>query len=636
MKEPAETLARSHGQVSPLFPAVPGEKAFELRSSGALLFLIPKSPAALLARLINDFGEDIRASSYISHGHVAVVVQLEDRDSCERLAADLDADLRAIEIWPFAGDLVSTADTIVREPSPVAGWIQPPPIDSTELQSEARAQVDQFNSNLAMFGRLASLYAPELAELVSAVRDSVAFVVERLVELHTSGGDGAVREALGLEVHLVEVNAILTIYTSQIGSGSSPLGGDLFPVGEYSLLGIGSMCRGAWRIYSHLNRTFSRHDHAGIIQRAYPSQPPFDPYAPSGRVDYSAWNRLALRVEELDEAPEDEARQHIPYFSSRWGFHESWNAISLSWQCLYAAASKEWNLLTITHEYLHAHVRDIFGVILDPEAVDLISQLLEDYNSKRPGANALASMRLAYVEAIMAIDTAMNVAETVSGTRQSIDTTVPDQVSEEDLRILYKRHTELIHEIVVHVLDYWYIYDGRDDVYVNSIWSSWSLVPSVANRVPYYVLRTLAALASTSPPGTNPAMFEDAASRLLDCLKAIEVRDRARPVVNEAIRLLEQPESRRRLGIQFSSARFVVELTLHFFKDSRLNAALVRDDAIAVVDDTRTYNVEFGTYPGLEIDSPVAFLLDRFPGYEEQAGSDRVEHESIWQMLQLV
>jgi len=627
-------LSRSHGQASPLFPAIPGGREFSLPEVGAVLFIVARSPSSLLAKLINDYG-DVKVNTYIGHGHAAIVVCQPSLQECEALATALSPEIRGFEIWTISGGLVLTEQSILCEPLPDGSWIQPTPVEFSHLQSEARAQVEQFNSNLALLGRLASMYAPETAELCLAIRESVAFIVERLLELQEGAEEGSVHESIGLEAHLVEVNSILTIYSSQLGSGSLPLGEDLFPVGEYSLLGIGAMCRGAWRIYSHLNQTFSQHDHAGIVQRAYPLLPPFDPYAPRGRVDYSGWNQHAIRVENLDEAPEAEARLHIPYFSSRWGFHESWNAISLSWQCLYAAATKEWNLLTITHEYLHAHIRDIFGVIFDPSAAD-VSQVLSDYNGKSRGDNALASMRLAYIEAVVMIETMTDLSEVVSGTRQQIPGTIPDRLTEHLLRDLFKRHTELVHEIVVHVLDYWYIFDGRDDVYVNSIWSSWSLVPSVASRVPYYVLRTLASLASTSPPGTNPAMFEDAASRLLACLKSMGSRERERPVVNEAIRLLEDKESRQKLGIQFAASRFVVEITLHFFKDSRLNAALVRDGGMAVIDGHRTYNMQFGDYPGLVIESPVAFLLDRFPGYEDQAGSERVEHESIWQMLQLV
>lgn len=631
---PVEILHRSHAQVSPLFPAIPGGDAFSVADAGALLLLVPKSPSSLLARLVNDFGE-IRNHTYISHGHASVIVKRPTARDCEALAAQFIDEVRGFEIWSMNGDMIDPELSVMREPSPDIAWQQPEPIAVNALHSEARAQVEQFNSNLSVFGRLASLYAPETHELALAIRDSVAFVVSRLAQLQADEDEESIRESIGLEVHLVEVNAVLTIYCSQLGSGALPLGSDLFPVGEYSLLGIGSMCRGAWRIYSHLNQTFSRHDHAGIIQRAYPKLPPFDPYAPRGRIDYSEWNQLAIRVEDLDETPETESRQHIPYFSSRWGFHESWNAISLSWQCLYAAATKEWNLLTITHEYLHAHIRDIFGVIFDPERAD-ISKVVSDFNSKSKGDDALASMRLAYIEAVVMIETMAWTAGKVDGTNQEIETFVPDRLSVDQLRALYRRHTELVHEVVVHVLDFWYVYDGRDDVYVNSIWSSWSLVPSVANRVPYYVLRTISALASTSPPGTNPAMFEHAAARLLESLRLINSRERVRPVVNEAIRLLEDPESRRKLGTQFAGSRFVVELTLQFFKDSRLNAALVRDTGVAVIDGHRTYNMEFGDYVGLSIESPIAFLLDRFPGYEDQAGSDRVEHESIWQMLQLV
>ena len=71
---------------------------------------------------------------------------------------------------------------------------------------------------------------------------------------------------------------------------------------------------------------------------------------------------------------------------------------------------------------------------------------------------------------------------------------IPERLGAPDVHEAIRSHSDFIQEIAVHVLDFRYIFASRDQEYVDSIWSSWSLVPSVVDRVDRYVLRTLCAL----------------------------------------------------------------------------------------------------------------------------------------------
>lgn len=582
---------------------------------------------------MNDF-DDVASHTYLSHGHACLVLFLADVSACDAVVQDLGAEVSAYEVWPYCDSTLG--DVFTREPQDDRTWGHPEPIVSTGVGFEAAAQVAQFNANLSMLSRFAALYAPETRVLVDSLHASASSYVERLRAAATSGDEDHIRQTLHLEGVLVETNAVLTLYCSQLSSGALPLREDVFPVGEYSLLGIGAMTRAAWRIYSHLNGTFAEYDNVGVVARMYSKAAAFDPYAPSGRIDYRAWRRLRSNIPDLTDGRPGEYLHHVPYFSSRWGFHESKHSISMSWQCLYASASREWNLLTLTHEYLHSHVRGMLAHVLLPQDGDLAVKMSEMYDARERGANALESLQIAFVEALLGLQSTTTLAGLVSGGDQEVSVDMPEKIDPDVLRSLHRRHADLVHEIIVHVLDFRYVYDGRDDSYVDSIWSSWAQVPSVPGKIEHYVLRTLCALAATSTEERTPAMFEDVAGRLRRELAAIENRPRIRPVVRRALDLLDDDVARRRLGVEFIGARYIVELALNFFLDDRLTAALVRDDLTSPGDGRRTYGLEVGDYRGEAIASPIGFLLDAFEDYPAEIDAGTVEQRSVWQMLQLV
>lgn len=629
-------LGLNHALASPLFPAAPVGKPAILRESGAVVFLVPRSPTALLARLMNDEGREVADNVYISHGHASAVLLLDGADEAGDLLSRLDTDLLGYEMWPYEDGRLLRGQCQLREPTLPADWTPPSDIVPVGVSFEAEAQFRQFNANLAVFAQVGARYSPELEPVVIWLSNSMSGVSVELGELaRDAEQDTAIRRSIALESVLVEANAVLTIYSSQVGSGSLPLAGSRFPVGEYSLLGIGGMCRAAWRIYSHLNETFARFDHAGLLSRSYRSMPPFDPFAPLRQFHYRSWAESGAGLATIADSQPGEARQHLPYFSSRWGFHESLHSISMSWQCLHASATKEWNLLTLTHEFLHAHVRGILAHVLDVDTAGS-ARLVQLYNDRESGTNAHEAMQVAYIRAIVGIMSTGRLAEQITGqTEESLTSTSPGRIDSKALQRLVRSHNLLLQEIVVHVLDFLYVYDGRDDDYVNSIWSSWSLVPSVNDRIEHYVLRTVCALAVTSPKKHPTEVFEDAADRLEASIAPLITRARLRPAIHAALATLQQLQSRRRIGAQFIGAMYVVELTRHFLYDPELNAALVRDDHTTVIDGQRTYAVQVGDYLGEGIASPVGFLLDRFKDYSDQAGEAETEYESIWQMLLL-
>jgi hypothetical protein len=633
-----DALAGERSRTSPLFPAKVDATPACLGEAGAIAFLLPRSPTEVLAILVNDKPVEIQDATYITHGHACAVVLLPSLDTARELVDSLDGLLLGSEIWPYADGQVDVGSIDVRETTR-ADWDCPAEVSTDGIGFEAGAQIRQFNANIELFTHIARRIAPELQELIAWLGDSVADLAGEIRELTPLGetSDAAVRKVISNESVIVELNAVLTLYCSQVASGSLPLSTSSFPVGEYSLLGIGGMIRAAWRIYSHINQVFSTFDHVGKVQRRYREQPSFDPIHPTQRVDFTVWEGHEASFTVLKDDTAEPARIHIPYFSSRWGFHEALHSISVSWQCLHASATKEWNLLTLTHEYLHSHVRDLLAEFLNVGVEpDGMAKLLDRVHRKEHGANAFESMQVAYVEALAGIRAAERLAGKLVPGVDKAQAAVPANISAVQLIQLRRDHAGLVDEIIVHVLDFLYFYAGDTDAYVNSIWSSWSLVPSVNDQIELYVLRTLCALAATSPEQDPQELFADVTARLAAALAPLATRDRTRPAIGGALELLADDQSRKRLDARFIGARYVAKLASCFFYDAALNAALVRDETATIGENGRTYALTTGDYRGEVIESPVGFLLDRFEAYSDQAGSDGAEYESVWQLLQLI
>jgi hypothetical protein len=635
LDRPESALNSFGGRASPLFAASQaGTVVLPPRST--IAFVVPVSPQSLLARLLNDYDESVASRTFVTHGLASVLLVSEDPTSLRRLLEDLKSDIRAFELWPVDDGLVRMADIEVNVPDVSAEpWCHP--IPSSALEFGMAAQVRQFNSNIAYLSAHASRYVPEYRPMIDWLHDSVTRLSHDHARLAERDGldDDEIRRLIGLETLLIELNAILTLFISQAVNGSIPILERSYPVGEYSLLGVGGMVRAVWRLYHHLHKVFADFDHAGRIKARYQGISPFDPFSPATRIDYSAWIHSGASVGRIDVSSERSGRMHLPHFSSRWGFHESYYGLSVSWQCIHAGATKEWNLLTITHEFLHSHVRDILGVILDVNDKAGIAALVARYNNREHGHNALESMQLALVEALVGIRGAGRLSNKMLPGATRAEAEVPQDLVADDLIELMRAHGGFIHELVVHVLDFLYVYNGRDEQYVNSIWSSWALVPIVNDRIDHYVLRTLCTLSVTSTMDSPEEVYADAVHRLEHLLSPLQGRERTRPAIDSALSVLRDETWIRRLGVEARAARYVVKLAESFLFDGQLNAALVRDSGTTVGADGRTYALSVGEFRGEEIESPVGLLLDRFAGYPDHAAED-VEYESLWQMLILV
>jgi hypothetical protein len=630
---PHEPLSNA-GAVSPIFGAFGGSPP-ALPQSGAVVLLFPKSPRLALHAIANNWSEEERSTAFVSHGLASVGFFAHTPERAQDLAASLAHVVDGSEIWPFV-DRVVVEDELLRvEPEPAPGFPRADPLDDSDLPYDAATQVRQLSANLSAFAPLAARYAAEYAELVSWLQANVQAVSNEIRTLTSSTDPSEVQLRNDLTATLVELNAGLTMLQSQLLSGTHPHALNRYAVAEYSLLGIGGVVRGMWRFYRHLSDKLRRGDHLGRIANAYEIGSPFPIFANRQTANFEAWETSKIRLDQLKRSDESAttSRLHILYFSSRYGFHETLNTMSASWQCVYASASRDWNLLTLSHEFLHAHVRELVAQILGRFTYAEIEEIIRKNAPETPWE----SMAGAMVSILHHTSRVRRDAPPLQITSSSQEIkgwkSVPSE--QQVANLLEGQMRRYLQEILVHTLDYLYVYDGSDALYIGSIWGSWSYVPSVVKRLPHYVLRSLLALAGRSDTAlTEDSAFADAFSRLESVFAELDAGGNA--LTGAALSFMRSEEGRKRLEIEFEQAYFICRLARTFLFDQKTAREIQEDQLTLVVNNVDTYGLIPGEIPDGPIESPTQFIIDQFSSYPQTPENGGRAYESLWQVLLMI
>ena len=202
-------------------------------------------------------------------------------------------------------------------------------------------------------------------------------------------------------------------------------------------------------------------------------------------------------------------------------------------QALSGADTVRWSLMTLSHELMHSHVRDILAAIFssaDPTQLSAsdfrahcvrYERFLRDGFSKcNPGLrDCLRFAIFNYCRFRVAFDTAASAPAPVDGGDRTVHGNVHDLRPEEMRRALATYYKD-INEIIVHVLDYHYFFNGKSALYIDVLWESWATVPAVLVNLEHYRLRTLAAI-STTEVGIPTERFQSSFRALRERLQRL-------------------------------------------------------------------------------------------------------------------
>lgn len=642
---PAACLSARSGRVSPIYPLRDSGYPVAGPSDGSIVFVFPRSARQLLADIRNDFPLEFVDATFMSHGLAACVLILpttvEEKEIHSRLNRP---DIVAYEIWPVRSGMVQHRETTIRHRAePFENALDVTPIDEGGIPEPIAQELRQFNANLTLLSSVTRDFVPEYRDLVEWLHDSVSRRIDSIREqVASAGANNALTSKLHHDVGiLVDVNSCLTMVISQSAGVLPPIFNSNYPVGEFSLLGIGSATKAVWMLYQSVANVFARADHVTRLRNSFESGP-FDPGFVPSKTDYESW-RIAGQSSVSNRIVDDArpGRKHLVYFSSRWGFHETLNSISLSWQSITSCATRHWNLLTLSHEFLHSHFRELVRTnVLDVQDPARLTQICDTYNamwgSGWGGPHPGTSTRFSYVDSFRAF--LLNqlawchqaaIHRSGSGSTGDAEWKV-DQLTPETASDLINSYlAEYVEEYVVHIMDFHYFFDGDDRAYLSSLWHSWALVPFVHKKLNHYLLRSLLALASTNTSTDAHTSFDSAYRRLVNHFREMHASTGA-PIANGALTILTNQASAQSLWFDFKYSFQLVPFTRHFLIDPELSEKLSFDP---LTSEAQRFSFREGEFSSVGLSSPTAFLLDRYE--HAQSESDPADLASLWQLLML-
>lgn len=642
---PTACLSQRSGRVSPIYPLRHDVDRTDAPQDGHVVFVFPRRARQLMADIQNDFPEAFVGSAYISHGLAACVFLLPPDVAEDEIHVLLDRpDVLAYETWPVREGLVRHEETSIRHPAPPRTDVTLPSlIDDQGIPEPIAQELRQFNANLLMFASLTRDYLPDYEELVDWLHSSVT---SRIEAIRTQATESVPSSPLTPRMHhdvgiLVDANSCLTMVISQAAGVLPPIFNSNYPVGEFSLLGIGSAVKAAWQIYQSIAAVFATADHVTRLRSSFTTAS-FDPGFRPSHTDYESWH-IAGGSSASSHANDSHrpGRKHLVYFSSRWGFHETLNSISLSWQSITACATRHWNLLTISHEFLHSHFREVVRTnVLDVQNQQQLVQVCDTYNAmldvgwnQRPSSPASPFQ---YVDSFRAfLLNQMSWCQQAAlyragnGVQGDIEWRVQKLTPESATELINTYLAEYVEEYIVHIMDFHYFFDADDNAYLSSIWHSWSLVPFVHRKLHHYLLRSLLAIASASDSSDAAESFASSWKRLVHHFEEM-LASHQTPIAADALDLLNGQLSGEALWIEFKYSFQLVPFTRTFLIDPELNSRLSFDP---LTSNGQRYGFREGEFSASPLASPTAFLLDRY----EHAHTERepADLASLWQLLML-
>ena len=633
-------------RVSPIYP-LPGASN-EINpladGNGHILFLFTTDAFYLIA-LVQQIAqrEGWQVIICVSHGLASVLVFSGTGDEFSSIVRQCKQNLAAYEEWHVQEwKLVLNKPVFVRQPTD--SWAIDIPtkhldrddqvfvIDITLLLEDAYKAADslapeymEFLDNVMLDIRavvLSLLYLQDRltdAEFIASLESAIHSDTERerlrseLKRMKANPDEKLVR-IHQLKDEIVQVTAILRSLNSQAFSGLPPLLRSPFDHGQNSLLGIGGCFATLLALYMSVRKAFSRVIVDKVVSEKFPEMP--CPSLQDNPADYEEWLRRVrggqyIGVDSRQSGDDiTDLAAHLVYFSNRLGFRETKHSISAAYQTLFFAHLPEWSLCTITHEYLHAHVRAMLASIypvVDGRLgdFDVCYELLRTHITKKESPSNLHDFLRVFL---------LDLVQKLSYIRTN-------QVENERIciKMLPKRKlaealrgfSNDFNEHVVHVLDFHYFYDADPDVYIKAIWASWLTLPFIISRIPEYLMRTISAISSVAS-GACSQRFEW-------CLRKVKAQIeelRKLPLVEEekvdlVVKVLDSKDVQRQMSTEFHEVWApLVDTTVTFLLSEAIKTALGGESEQALqADDSYSYEIEMSQFERCRVQSPTVFLV---------------------------
>jgi hypothetical protein len=651
-------------RVSPIFRVWP-DLAGEVDFSGEIVFAFYILDSAY--RVISEIGARLPTAKpflWFSHGLASVILISPDPS----LISDVDllvSDYQiASEKWKVTDGVIGETELSFADP-PVVDLPDFAITDYSSLPEDVCTIVREFNHSLNKAVWLSRLFMPcEMSTyrlLLKAVNDIIATLVQyhttHSTEIFNTAGEAiqtgnedhlARRKAIHqLQDRLVQINSALSYLMSQAFAGVVPIMQRECLIRNYSLLGVGTAVAGISALARRVEFVFENTPIDLVIEREFRGRSKLEGWLTPGSYDVRSWDQPQFGVDEyLNRVPKP---PHIPkliYLSGRLGFREAEFSVSSALQVLSAANSVGWSLMTLTHELLHGHVRELMSAILirpsESSNVSDFHTLVADYNREKNNRSereidrfdSLRFIILHYCEQVANFGSLSHSSRFRPAKNGKLRAPALD-LDAETLREILESEYRNISEIMVHVLDFYYFYNAEPTNYLPFIWESWSKVPSVLKNIEHYLLRSIVTIAAKLT-GRRHERFTAAVAIVHEQIKNAGKRNPTNEVLREAIEVLKNADKVAEMRLPFYPSLLIADLTAKILRARSLHVALLGDDPNLDVGPTGfRYALRSGTFVDDQVVSPTAFLLgvlDEALSVPKLAGSQR---ESAWVYLAL-
>lgn len=634
-------------RASLLFPA---ERAmFSLPDANEVYyvgFFVTDSPLAAF-RL---FTPKERASLLYTLGLASLVCMTANRNELRTVATRVKERARASETWEVRGGVITKITNQHNEVTRRA------PKTLRRLAKRSRSQTVswlllELAFNLERFGELSSRYHVNALPDVAEFEKEVAEIAQNLVagfqhdvvadkqrtpaasKVQIRGAMQSKREWDSQLDYLIQMNSALVYATTQAFYGALPSDASRPLISPHSLLGTGTAWRAIFRLYQAVRGIFQNYSIRILLQQCDRDLGFIDP-------DHLLLGDFPERVQiRFKRARNVRDREHVApkvvHFSARFGFGEHDASLTCPAQLLHECENPVWSIVTMSHELLHAHVRDIVALLfMRPDAnapahgrasdITDATGIFERYQAfceeREPdGLSFLDSLAFAVIEYSLEyrnlLDTFDRCYSTVTGEFQPIHVQTVG-VSVPTLAVCiqaYQDAIRFIEEIFVHTLDLMYFYAGDSEFFVDSLWYTWSTVPSVIHRLDWYILRTLLAVGAKKA-GDPYTRLDYAVHVLRDRLEKMQSRGHGVTVASAILYNLRHDASLKTwLELMFPPSLKLVDLSrVYFFNPQIAGAIRAGGDKLVSSDDSGwKYLLETDTFEEDAVRNPIAFAFGR-------------------------
>lgn len=475
------------------------------------------------------------------------------------------------------------------------------------------------------------------------------------------------RESIVNEKHgrLIQLNSALSYVYSQTYSGSFPIFDHNGIIRRHSLLGIGGATNGLFEIVGQLEEAFAEITFEEYLGKEYLEKVPsnYRIYEPRDH-NFGDWYNDTVRKMVIKAISPNkyikskkEYFSRFAFFSGRLGFREYDFSATSAIQVLVASTSLQWNVINYTHEIIHNHVRIILNRILNISNFNsefyLDGQYHKFIEDKRLGfKNVIKSqsqLDITYSDYFFYViltyciytdyfgslsqdwnEDNFSEAEHKSTLRIKSLVVPSTKFIVEEIKKSYRD----ISEIFVHIVDLNYIYKGKVEIYLDSIWSSWATVPAVTNNIRHYILRSLLIIASLIS-GETSKRYSESVRIFQGQLRELISRQTYNEIFSMVLNLLENDAELRAFKKRFLNCLPIADMASNFFVCD-LNSYLNRNDLLVGGTGREVYDLPRGEFAKVKILSKVRLLLEQLNQSELRANqgvSFHKEWESAWLLV---